>query len=58
MYENDILQKQCILYNTLISLHDKLTYLNGVITPEAVDRLKNDLDGIFMVVKTHHYEHG
>jgi hypothetical protein len=42
-------------YNTLISLCNKLTCLNGVITPEAIDRLKESLGGIFTVVKTHHY---
>jgi hypothetical protein len=41
-------------YDMLISLHDKLTCLNGVITPEAVDRL-NELSGIFTVAKTHNY---
>jgi len=45
-------------YNTLISLQDKLTRLNGVITPEAVDKLKDELGRIFTVVKTHHYKQG
>jgi hypothetical protein len=45
-------------YNTLISLRDKLTCLNGVITPEAVDKLKDELGRIFTVTKTHHYEQG
>ena len=45
-------------YETLINLRDKMTRLNGVITPEAVDRLKDELGGIFTVVKTHHYEQG
>ena len=45
-------------YNTLISLQDKLTCLNGVITPEAVDKLKDELGGIFTVTKTHHYKQG
>ena len=45
-------------YDTLISLRDKLTPLNGVITPEDVDKLKDELDGIFTVAKTHHYEQG
>jgi hypothetical protein len=46
------------VYDTLISLHDKLTRLNGVITPEAVDKLEDELSGIFTVAKTHHYEQG
>jgi hypothetical protein len=45
-------------YNTLISLHNKLTRLNGVITLEAVNKLKDDLGRIFTVTKTHHYEQG
>ena len=45
-------------YETLISLRDKLTRLNGVITPEAVDKLEDELGGIFTVTKTHHYEQG
>jgi hypothetical protein len=36
-------------YNTLISLRDKLTRLNGVITPEAVDKLEYELSKIFTV---------
>jgi hypothetical protein len=45
-------------YDTLIALHDKMTRLNGVITPEAVDRLEDELGGIFTVAKTHHYDQG
>jgi hypothetical protein len=41
-------------YNTLLSLHKKLTCLNGVITPEAVNRLEDELSRIFTVAKTHH----
>jgi hypothetical protein len=42
-------------YDTLISLRDKLTCLNGVITTEVVDKLEDKLGGIFSVTKTHHY---
>jgi hypothetical protein len=45
-------------YDMLISLRNKLTRLNGMITLAAVDRLKDELGGIFMVAKTHHYEQG
>jgi hypothetical protein len=45
-------------YNMLISLRDKLTRLNGVITLEAVDKLEDELGGIFTVTKTHHYKQG
>ncbi len=46
------------VYDTLISLRDKLTRLNGVITPEAVNKLEDELGGIFTVTKIHHYEQG
>jgi hypothetical protein len=45
-------------YNTLIKFQEKLTHLNGVITPEAVDYLEDELGGVFTVVKTHHYTQG
>jgi len=38
-------------YDTLISLQDKLTRLNGVITPEAVDMLEDELGGISLSQK-------
>jgi hypothetical protein len=41
-------------YDTLISLCDKLTRLNSVITPEAVNKLEDELGGIVTVTKTHH----
>jgi hypothetical protein len=45
-------------YNTLISLRNKLTCLNGMITLKAINRLEDELDGIFRVAKTHHYKQG
>ncbi len=45
-------------YNTLINLRDKLTRLNGMIMPEAIDKLEDELGGIFTVAKTHQYAHG
>jgi hypothetical protein len=45
-------------YYTLIKLWDKLTCLNGMITLEAVDKLEDELGGIFTVAKTHHYTQG
>jgi hypothetical protein len=45
-------------YDTLISLRDKLTHLNGGITPKAVDKLEDELGKIFTVTKIHHYEQG
>jgi hypothetical protein len=45
-------------YNTLIKLWDKLTHLNGMITPEAINKLEDKLGGIFTMAKTHHYTQG
>ena len=45
-------------YDTHISLRNKLTHLNSVIMPEAVDKLEDELGGIFTVTKTHHYDQG
>jgi hypothetical protein len=42
----------------LINLRDKLTCLNGLITLEAVDKLKDKLGRIFTVAKTYHYTQG
>jgi hypothetical protein len=43
----------------LISLNNKLTCLNGMITPEAINRLEHgELGGIFTVAKTHQYKQG
>ncbi len=45
-------------YFTLINLHDKLTRLNSVITQEAVNKLEDEIGGIFTLAKTHHYKEG
>jgi hypothetical protein len=45
-------------YDMLISLHNKLTCLNSVITLEVVVRLDDELGGIFTVSKKHHYKQG
>jgi len=50
--------KSSTVNDTLISLRDKLTCINGVITPEAIDKLEDELGGIFTVTKTYHYTQG
>ena len=45
-------------YGTLIGLRDKLTRLNSAITPEAINKLKDKIGGIFTVAQTHHYTQG
>ena len=52
------MSKSNAAYDMLISLHEKLTHLNGVITPEAVNKLEDELGRIFTVTKTNHYEQG
>jgi hypothetical protein len=42
-------------YDMLIKLRDKLTCLNDVITLEAIDKLEDELGGIFTMEKTHYY---
>ncbi len=44
--------------HNLVALPKKLKRFNGTITPEAVDRLEDELGGIFTVAKTHHYKQG
>jgi hypothetical protein len=46
------------VYDMLIKLWDKVTRLNGVIPPDAVDKLEDELGGIFTMAKTHHYTQG
>ncbi len=45
-------------YKTIIGHRDKTTRLNGIITPEGVDKLKDKLGSICMIIKTHHYTEG
>jgi hypothetical protein len=45
-------------YDTLIMLWHKLTCLNGMIIPEAIDKLEDEISGIFTVAMTHHYTQG
>jgi hypothetical protein len=48
--------KRDLSYDKLISLCNKLTCFNGMITPKAINRLEDEPGGIFTVAKTHHYE--
>ena len=46
-------------YDILINLRKKMTLINeGTITPEAIDKLEDELGGIFTMAKTHHYDQG
>ena len=50
--------KSTSAYKTLIGLHDKITHLNGIITPEGIDKLEGKLGGVCTLIKTHHYMEG
>jgi hypothetical protein len=45
-------------YDTLIGVRNKITRLNGIITPKNVDRLEDELGGVCTIIKTHHYTQG
>ena len=50
--------KAASAYDTLIGVRDKITRLNGIITPENVDKLEDELGGVCTIIKTHHYTEG
>jgi hypothetical protein len=50
--------KSTSAYKTLIGLRDKITRLNGIITPEGVNKLKDKLGSVCTLIKTHHYTEG
>jgi hypothetical protein len=52
------LTKNSSAYDTLIRIHDKITHINGNIMLESVNKLKDELGGICMLIKTHHYRQG
>ncbi len=45
-------------YEILIGLRDKITCLNGNITPEGIDKLEDKFGGVCTLIKTHHYMEG
>jgi hypothetical protein len=56
--ENGGLIKKHKCGKTLIGLRDKITHLNGIIMPESMDKLKDELGGVCTLIKTHHYTEG
>jgi hypothetical protein len=50
--------KSTSAYETLIGLHDKITHLNDIIMPEGVDKLKDKLGSVCILIKMHHYTEG
>jgi hypothetical protein len=52
------LTKSSSAYDTLIGIRNKIIRLNGNITPESVNKLKDKLGGVCTLIKTHHYRQG
>jgi hypothetical protein len=50
--------KSTSAYKTLIGLHVKITRLNGIITPEGINKLEDKLGGVCTLIKMHHYMEG
>ena len=50
--------KAASAYDTLIGVCDKITRLNGIITPENVNKLEDELGGVCTIIKTHHFIEG
>jgi hypothetical protein len=50
--------KSTSTYKTVIGLRDKNTCLNGIITPEGIDKLEDELGGVCTLIKMHHYMEG
>ncbi len=42
----------------LVAQKDAITKINGIITPESIDTLKNELGGAFTIVKSTHFVDG
>ena len=45
-------------YEILAAQKSTVTKIAGVITPEAVDNLENEIGGIFTILKSNHFEEG
>jgi hypothetical protein len=45
-------------YEILAAQKSTVTKIAGVITPEAVDNLENEIGGIFTILKSNHFDGG
>jgi hypothetical protein len=50
--------KNMTAYKIFIGLWDKITCLNGVINPEGINDLENELSSMCTIIKTHHFTEG
>ncbi len=42
----------------LVAQKDAITRITGIITPESIDGLENELGGAFTKLKSNHFEEG
>jgi hypothetical protein len=45
-------------YDMLVAQKDTITKITGIITPESIDTLKNELGGAFTILKSTHFNEG
>ena len=45
-------------YEMLASQKDAITKITGIITPESIDELENELGGAFTILKSTHFAQG
>jgi hypothetical protein len=46
------------VYDMLVAQKDVITKITGIITPESIDTLKNELGGAFTILKSTHFTDG
>jgi hypothetical protein len=46
------------VYKILVAQKDAITNIKGIITPEYIDTLENELGGAFTILKSTHFDEG
>jgi hypothetical protein len=46
------------VYKILVAQKDAITKITGIITPESIDTLKNELVGAFTILESTHFAMG
>jgi hypothetical protein len=46
------------VYDLLVAQKDTITKITGIITPESINTLKNELGGAFIILKSTHFAEG
>jgi hypothetical protein len=50
--------KSTSAYEILIGLRNKITHLNGIITPDGINKIEDKLGGVCTLIKMYHYKEG